>query len=193
MRLRSTVLPAAMLLAALPSMTVADIYSWTDESGRTVLSNLPPAPAAPKSNVKLLVKTSPRVGATAPGVSAPHAATPTEQLLLGKIESLERELQAQRAAPVPPPLPVPPPVDYNAYTAPPPPAPAPATYYAPDYYAPTYYPSYYYPTVPAYSYYVYPQRNSIYPQRRIIATPVYQGHTHAHSYAHPGSGYRGRR
>ena len=166
------------LLPALISLCVSaaawgDIYKWTDERGRTVLSNIPPTPADKARNVELVKKEN--KPALAP--AAAHVATPTEQALLARIESLERQLQAVRSAPQ---AVTPPPMPYAGTYAPPPPPPG---YYGgayPTAYPGTYYP---YPPVPAYPYVVYPVRT-------FISQPVFV--TSGRSF-HRGGGHRGRR
>lgn len=156
--------PAAAALVlfvsfVIPATARADMYKWTDAEGRTFFSNVAPAPSDKAKNVQLLVKEN------APSATAPaqgHAATPTEQALLGRIESLERQLRMQSSpAPMAPPA-----TPYGTYYAPPPP-PASAGYYAEDYNYPPYYPNYYYPA----PYYASP----IYPVRAFVSRPVFAG------------------
>ena len=141
----------------IPVTARADIYKWTDAEGRTFFSSVAPTPADKAKNVQLLVKEN------APSAAAPaqgHAATPTERALLGRIESLERQLRTQSyPAPMAPPT-----TPYGTYYAPPPP-PAPAGYYAGDYGYPPYYPNNYYPA----HYHASP----IYPVRAFVSRPVF--------------------
>ena len=175
----SLVLSLALLLALIflivPSAAVADIYKWTDEKGRTWLSNVPPAKSEKVTNFELMAK-----DAQPASKSPAHVATPTEQALLNRIESLERQLQARQYAAQAPA--VPPQVSYGSYYPSPPPPPPPMGYYG-SYY-PSYYPSYYYPVVPAYSY-------GVYPIRTVITRPAF-GFSHG-SGIHGGGGHRGRR
>jgi len=180
---------AALVLCfalVLPATARADIYKWTDEQGRTYLSNVPPAPSDKAKNVQLLVKENGPAAAPAQA----RAATPTEQALLGRIESLERQLQSQ---PAPAPM-APPAMPYGSYYAPPPP-PATSSNYAGNYagyyaggydypaYYPPYYPTYYYPA-PYYG-------STIYPVRSFVSRPVFSG-SRGGSFHHAG-GHRGRR
>lgn len=171
-----------VLSLALPATARADIYKWNDEQGRTYLSNVPPAPSDKAKNVQLLVKENGPAAAPAQA----RATTPTEQALLGRIESLERQLQAQ---PYPVPM-APPAMPYGGYSAPPVPPAAYGNYAGysagaydyPSYYPP-YYPNYYYPA----AYY----GSSIYPVRGFVSRPVFAG-SRGGSFHHVG-GHRGRR
>lgn len=78
----------------IPTPAGADIYKWTDAEGRTFFSNVVPTPTDKAKNVQLLVKENAH-SATEPAQG--HAATPTEQAWLGRIESLER--QPDRSSP----------------------------------------------------------------------------------------------
>ncbi len=192
-RLFAFLLALILLLLIVPSAAVADIYKWTDENGRTVLSNVPPMEPVKAKNLKLVMKDSNQAGSAAAAASSNHVATPTEQALLRRIETLERELQAQRyaaqSAPVSPPAGYggnyPPPPAYAGNYAPPPPA----VYYSSAYpaYYPNYYPAYYpsyYRVVPSYSYIVYPPRT-------VFTRPV-SGFSHGPAFR-GGGGHRGRR
>lgn len=142
-------LPTLVSLAV-PATAWGDIYKWTDETGRTHLSNIPPPQAGKAKNVEIVLKED------KPTSVPNHVATPTEQALLARIESLERQLRAQQYSTQPPAAP--PPAPYAGYYPPTPPPPPPPGYYGDGYYStyPGYYPSYYYPFVS--SYVVYPAR-----------------------------------
>ena len=189
------VVPAFILLGA--SFTAqADIYKWTDEQGRIVVSNIPPVKTAEVKDLDLLVKETKPANPPEPGI------TRNEQALMNRIQVLERQVQAQnnayQAAPAPPSM---------AYGSPYPAAsmvPPPASYsdaYDPNYYPPYYpasYPSYSYPVVPLYSYVVFPTR-------RAISRPAF-GFSHGSAFraggghvgggrvgmVHVGGGHRGR-
>jgi hypothetical protein len=143
---------ACVIVSLFAPVTVrSDIYKWTDEQGGTVISNILPENPDKAKNVERVVKEpKPAVPASRP------AATPTEQMLLDKIDSLERRLQARTYLPPAPPAPSAVPADYypdSGYYYPPP-QPAHYTNYAPVYYAR---PAYVYPMAPAYSTIVYPR------------------------------------
>jgi Domain of unknown function (DUF4124) len=171
-------LPALMSLVT-PATARGDIFKWTDEQGITNFSNVPPAKSGKVKNIEIVVKE------TRPAPSPEHAATPTEQALLERIEGLERRLQSRQIATQPPA--VSPPTPYGGYypSTPPPPSPS-SSYYDNGNYGsyPSYYPSYYYPVAPSYSYAVYPARTFI--SRPVFAAPR-GGSTHG------GGGHRGRR
>ena len=157
----------------IPTPACADIYKWTDAEGRTFFSSAAPTPADKAKNVQLLVKENAH-SATAPAQG--HAATPTEQALLGRIESLERQLGTRSyPAPMSPPA-----TPYGTYYAPPPP-PASAGYYADRYDYSSYYPGYYHP-VPLYASSIY------YPARAIVRRPLF---ANGGSFHHGGSLNRG--
>ena len=177
------VLPAFISLV-IPATAWGDIYKWTDEQGRINISNIPPTKSGKVKNVEIVLKEA------RPTSIPEHMATPTEQALLARIESLERQLRAQQYAAQAPA--VPPPMPYGSYypstSPPPPPPPPPPNYYdsgygSSGYYSnyPSYYPSYYYPS---YSYAVYPARTFI--GRPVFAAP--RGGSF-----HGGGGHRGRR
>ena len=86
------------LLVLAPAIASADLYKWTDERGTTVLSNVPPPNPRRVTNFEVVVKES--AGAPAPRVSSSqqHDVTVTEKLLLDRIDSLERQIQAQQSA-----------------------------------------------------------------------------------------------
>jgi hypothetical protein len=170
-------LPALVSLV-IPATAWGDIFKWTDAQGRTNFSNVPPTKSGNVKNVEILLKE------TRPTSIPEHVATPTEQALLARIESLERQLQARQYTAQAPA--VPPPTPYGSYypSTPPPPPPSPPNYYNSGYdssYYPSYYPSYYYPS---YSYAVYPARTFL--TRPIFVAPrggSFRG----------GGGHRGRR
>jgi hypothetical protein len=133
------------LLALAPSVAAADLYKWTDERGATVLSNVPPPNPRRVTNFEVVVKES--AGAPDPRVasSQQHDITATEKLLLDRIDSLERQLQAQQSARETSIVAASPPNPYYA---------APMPEYAGNYY-PGYYPSWVFP-YPTSSFYSYP-------------------------------------
>lgn len=170
--------PFALLLALTflvsPSASLADIYKWNDERGRIVVSNVPPAEKV--RNLKLVAREPKPHASAAAATPSDHVATPTEQALLRRIETLERELQTQRSAY--PPAPDRPPISYGSYYPPPPP-----TGYYGAYY-PSYYPNYYYRVVPSYTYVASATTT-------VITRPV-SGFSHGPAYR-GGGGHRGRR
>jgi hypothetical protein len=138
---------SACLSFFLPATAWSDIYKWTDEQGNLVISNASPANPKQVTGMELLAKETKPVNQSPVPVSR-SVVTPTEQMLLEKVDRLERQLQAQRD---PPQEQRAAPVIYNAsnYQMQPPPPPS---YYPSDY------PSYYYPYVAPYSYVVFPVR-----------------------------------
>ncbi len=133
------------LLVLAPAIASADLYKWTDERGATVLSNVPPPNPRRVTNFEVVVKES--AGAPAPRVSSSqqHDVTVTEKLLLDRIDSLERQIQAQQSARETSIVAASPPNPYYA---------APMPEYAGNYY-PGYYPSWVFP-YPTSSFYSYP-------------------------------------
>jgi hypothetical protein len=173
----------ALISLVIPATAWGDIYKWTDEQGRTYYSDVPPPTSGKAKNVEVVQK-EPKL-------------TPAEQALLARIQSLERQVQAQRYAAQAPAAP--PPTPYPSYYPSTPPPPPPSYYdsgYDSGYYGsyyPSYYPTYYYP---AYSY-------PVYRARAIIARPVFAashggsfrgggGHGGGHAGGH-GGGHGGRR
>jgi Domain of unknown function (DUF4124) len=146
-----------------PASAWADIYKWTDEQGNTVISNVRPTNPQKLTNFELIQK------------EAKPAATPMEQVLLDRIDSLERRLQTQ---PYSPQLPAGSPASYYGgyYPLQPPlPPPPPSSYSS---YPPSYYPSSSYDLwMPSYSY--------IYPARLFVNRPNFR-------FSHNGS-FRGSR
>jgi len=160
---------AALLLVLIPMRAAADVYKWADERGTTVISNIPPADSARVTNLEVVLKETKRAGQKS-------ETTPTEQMLLDRVESLERQLAQQyaRERMAPPP-------NVVSYSNPPLPPPAyPAPYY-PAYYPP-YYPNYYSP-------YAFP---FFYPSVSTIVFPSRSGFRH-HGFHHGRSMHRGRR
>ena len=166
-------LPALVPLVV-PAIAWGDIYKWTDERGRTNFSNVPPLKSGKAKNVEIVLKE------TKPTSIPDHVATPTEQALLARIESLERQLRApQYAAQAPE---VPPPMPYSGYyPSTPPPPPPPPSYYNSGYY-PGYYPAYYYPVASSYA---------VYPARTFVTRPIFVAPRGGS--VHGGGGHRGRR
>jgi hypothetical protein len=143
--------PAAALALAVgllaSASALADIYTWVDERGTTVIADTPPANPKRVTDLQVVVRdnnarSGRRIGS--------REATPTEQKLLDRIDALERQ-QARGPTYSAPPIAAPQPAPAVSYYTSPPPAPSYSSY-DPYYYDnyPGYYPSYYYP--PAYSY-----------------------------------------
>lgn len=168
-------LPAIVSLAV-PATAWGDIYKWTDEKGGINFSDSPPPAPGKVKNLEVVAKE------TKPA--------PTEQALLARIESLERQLQVPRypaqAPAAQPPMPyggypqaMPPPSNYydsgydSGYDS---------SYYAGAY--PGYYPTYSYPVVPVYSY-------AVVPRRAFFGRPAHVARRNG--FAHTGGGHRGRR
>ena len=129
--------------ALVPANARADLYQWTDEDGRTVISDMLPVDPGRVSGMKLLARTSKAAAAQPATISTP-AVDAKQQELEARVAELERQLQEQQSAP-------PPPVqasDSGGYY-PTPPAPEPSSY-APQY-EPVYYPVPYYVGTPVYS------------------------------------------
>lgn len=147
----SLVVVASAFGAFFASAAAADIYTWTDERGTTVISDTPPANAKRVTDLQVVVREEKKSGKRA----GARDATATEQKLLDRIDNLERQVRAQAPAQTYSSLPsagatLPPAVSY--YT--PPVAPQPyydPYYYDSGYYAPSYYPGYY-PSYYPYSY-----------------------------------------
>ena len=175
-RFRLLALLPALIAFVAPTISWGDIYKWTDEHGRTNISNVLPDKTAKAKNVEIVVKEA------KPTAIPARAATPTEQALLTRIESLERQLQAsQYAAPA-----APPPTPYSAYYPSTSPPPSPSYYNNGGYYDSYYYPSYY----PIYSYRVAPPY-VVYRARTFVSRPIFTAPRGALS--HSGGGHRGRR
>ncbi len=126
----------------MPGAALADLYTWTDERGTTVISNVMPSNPRRVTNFEVVVREDPKQPATKPARDAYDRAT-TEKLLLDRIDGLEREMKAQQAKAVAAPPPE------LAYTA------APYEYTADAFY-PSYYPSYVFPYPPG-GFWGYPQ------------------------------------
>jgi len=172
----------ASVLLAIPATALGDIYKWTDEQGRVNISNIPPPDTGKAKDVELVLK-EPKTAAV-----KQHLATPTEQALLARIESLERQLQSRQYATQAPPAPP----SYESYY---PPAPPPPSYYAGPYpsYYPNYYPSYYAGYYPAYSYPIVSSYVA-YPARIHMTRPLFVAPRGGFSHAGGGhGGHRGRR
>ena len=119
-RTRCFALPFFMALFA-ATTAWADVYKWTDEQGTTVISNVRPTRLDKLKNFEVAVEET----------KSSVVATPTKQMLLDKLDRLERQLvaqqYAQQAAAVPPPgygsynpalQPPPPPGYYGGYSPP---------------------------------------------------------------------------
>ena len=172
----SVLLPVSLSLA-IPAAAWADIYKWTDENGGTVFSNVRPAKSAKAKDVEVVERDTKATG-------TPERGARTEQALLARIESLERQLDARQYAAQP--VEAPPPAPYSGYY---PPTPPPPSYYDSGYYGnyPGYYPAYFYPFASSYR---------VYPRRAFVSRPVFVaphgGSFHARG-GHMGGGPRGRR
>ena len=189
-RLWLSVLFPVLLSLPVPGIAWAGIYKWTDENGTTHFSNIRPDKSAKARNVEVVAQ-EPK-----PSSIPDHAATRTEQALLARIESLERQLDARQYAAQapqgPPPAaysypPTPPPAAYSGYY---PPVSPPSSYYPGgyDWASSGYYPAYYYPF--ASSYVVYPRR--AFAGRPAFVAP-HGGSFHGHGSRGGGGGRGGRR
>jgi hypothetical protein len=165
---RLMALPLLSLFA--PATASADFYKWIDERGNPVLSNVRPANPAEVRNFEVVVREKERAPQKDPTPQLPP--TRTEQMLLDRIENLERQLQARQYPPQAPPAPV---YSESYYPTPPPPLPT---------YSGDYYPAYSYPLAPVYSSVFYPARTFV---RRPV--PVF----HRGGFMRGSSGHRGRR
>ena len=125
--------PLAALLLLAPMHASADLYKWTDERGVTVLTNVPPPNPARVRDFEVVLKETKRPSQK-PGTYSQEEATPTEQMLLERLDSIERRLAAQQYA-----RDAAPPAPYSGvyYTTPPLPPPAYSYYpaYDPYYYS----------------------------------------------------------
>ncbi len=149
------------VLAALfaPATAQADIYSWTDEQGRLVISDVRPVDPGKVSGMKLLAVTT-KQAAQAPAAGSESTTGRKQRELEARIEQLERELQEQQS-------PQQPEAEPQAgdtadhYPAPPPPPPPPEpSYFSSDGPAnyPAYYPNYYPLSPPSYTVIVVPAK-----------------------------------
>lgn len=146
-----------VLAALLASATArADIYSWIDEQGRMVISDVRPVDPGKVSGMKLLAVTTTQA-AQAPAAGSETAASRRQRELEARIEQLERQLQEQQS-------PQQPEEDPQAgdtadhYPAPPPPPPPEPSYFSgdgPANYAADY-PNYYALPPPSYTVIVVP-------------------------------------
>ena len=91
----STVLFTALVVLLAPADALADIYKWTDERGVTVLSSLPPEDPGHVRNVEVLAKETKRAKGASAAATYEEGAS-SDQILLDRIESLERQLRAQQ-------------------------------------------------------------------------------------------------
>ena len=150
------VLALLPILAALlaPAIARGDIYTWTDEQGRTVVSDVPPVDPGKVSDLKLPAAAS-GPAAESPAAGSEPAAGRKEQELQARIEKLERQLEEQQSAQQR--QAVPQASDAGSYYPAPPPE---ARYYgsnSPGNYK-AHYVSYYYPSPPAYAVIVVPAK-----------------------------------
>jgi hypothetical protein len=173
---RCALLPcmAALLTPLFALSAGADIYKWVDENGATVITNVRPAKIPYARNFEVVQKDEP--GQSSRAGRKPAA---TEQALQDRIERLERELRAERAARQ---AQGQPPASYAPAYAPPAPA---VSYYTPypDYYAPSYSSA-----LPVYSAGVFLPARPVVAHRFVVRGGFGHG-----SFAHPGFGHRGRR
>lgn len=151
-----------VLAAVFASATArADIYSWTDEQGRLVISDVRPVDPGKVSGMRLLAVTS-KQAAQAPAAGSEPAASRRERELEARIEQLERELQEQQSPPQPEENPqAGDTADHYAAPPPPPPPPPPESSNfssdGPTNY-PAYYPNYYALPPPSYTVIVVPAK-----------------------------------
>ena len=170
----------SLIAAALASAGArADLYQWTDEEGRTVISDMLPVDPGKVSGVKLLARTS-KAALAQPATMSPPAVDAKQHELEARIAELERQLQEQQSAP--------PPVqasDGGGYY-PAPPAPEPSNYVTE--YKTVYYPVPYYVSPPAYSVIVAPagprlhrphpaHRPAFAPRPALVSRPQFTGPT----------------
>lgn len=152
--------------ALVPASARADLYQWTDEEGRTVISDMLPVDPGKVSGMKLLARASKAVAAQ-PATISPPAADAKQQELEARVAELERQLQEQQSAPPPPAQAS----DGGGYY-PAPPAPEPSNYVTE--YKTVYYPVPYYVSPPVYSVIVAPARPALYrphPAHRPASAP----------------------
>jgi hypothetical protein len=153
-------LPAFLSLLA-PATAWGDVYKWTDEQGNPVISNVRPANPKKVRNFEVVAKETER------------AATRTEQILLDRIDNLERQLRTQQYPPQAQAVPS----YYGSYNPAQPPPPPPS-YYSSNY------PDYYYPWLPSYS-------TVFFPTRTFVSRPRF-GFAHS-GFIRGSSVHRGRR
>ena len=137
---------AAFVLIVAPASAFADVYRWTDTNGTTVFSSSPPEEGSDARNVVIVAKEKPRVIRGTKETIEDYAAA-NQQILSSRIDSLERQVQAQQYAQASmPQYQAAYPSDYYSTPAP--------TYYSEPYYDPYSYPYYgSYPYSYPYSYY----------------------------------------
>jgi hypothetical protein len=167
MRLMGSRLFLVALLLAAPAGAFADVYKWTDERGVIVLSSVPPEDTTFARNVEVVAKEKGSTRKTAGAVEYRNASN--EEVLLDRIENLERQLRAQQYSQAAPPPAVQYPQGY--YTTPT----LPASSYGETYYPPSY-PGY---TSPGY--YSYPYAAFFPPVTSVIIRPrPHFNHKHFH-------------
>ncbi|MGZ5144252.1 MAG: DUF4124 domain-containing protein [Burkholderiales bacterium] len=177
-RIRSLtfVLLTPLLAAVGPATAWADIYKWTDERGGTVISNARPTHPSKVKNFEVAVEE----------VKSTIVAAPADQMLLDKLDRLERQLLAQQYLQQAQTLPLT--SNYAGYNpAPPPPPPG---YFGIDY------PGYYYPPVISSPYVFYGARPFVSRPRFAVAhnSVVRGGFAHSGGFAYSGGfAHRGRR
>jgi Domain of unknown function (DUF4124) len=106
----------SVALSCVPGAALADLYTWTDERGTTVISNVMPANPRKVKDFEVVVKEEPKQVAAKPAPDTYERAT-TEKLLLDRIDGLEREIKAAREKTAAPPAVEPQYVRAQEYTA----------------------------------------------------------------------------
>jgi hypothetical protein len=158
----------AAMLSCAPNAALADLYTWTDERGTTVISNVMPPNPRKLKNFEVVVREEARPAALKQAAEAYERAT-AERLLLERIDSLEREIKAQQAR-----------EKSVAASAEPQYAPAPFDYTADAFY-PSYYPSYVFPYPPGFAW-GYPPATTV-----VIGSHIgvpHRGFRHFRSFPH---------
>jgi len=85
---------ATLAAAVLAAPAGAELYKWVDEKGVTNYGSAPPANAR---NIQKLDDSNPRVS-TVPGLKPEEVQAGENRALQQKVDSLERDLEAQRRA-----------------------------------------------------------------------------------------------
>jgi hypothetical protein len=190
----------AFVLIVASASAFADVYRWTDTNGVTVFSSFPPEEGSGARNVVVVAKEKPRV-IRGTRESVEDYASAKQQILANRIDSLERQVQAQQYAQASM-------AQYQAaypsgyYTTPEP------SYYSEPYYDPYNYPYYgYYPYSYPYTYYppvtVFVRPRAFFPHRTFgrpfvhgavvhgtFGRPVTHGFGRSGGFAHGGHGGR---
>jgi hypothetical protein len=177
---------AIFVLALASQAAFADVYRWTDANGTTVFSSTPPEEGSGARNVVIVAKE--RVRVIRGTKETVESYTPSnQQILVSRVESLERQVQAQQYAQAAIP-------QYQAaystgyYSTP-----APSYYYTDPYdgYYDGYYGGYYDPYYSPYygGYYSYPY--AFYPSGSVFVRPrAFVGHrTSVRPFVHGSFGH----